>query len=202
MIASAPIAAGMPDGEALLALEQRVRRGGSGLLAADLQGCWQLHQIWPKGSTRPASFSGQLLRGLGARLEIAAADGGLQLCNAVTLGGLELRFSGPGRLVGARPLLQFHFDWLELRLSGRVLLRRALPEPPSRRLPFFALIARGPSGWLAARGRGGGLALWCLRPQPAEYRSGPNGRESPPSGLLPPGSAAHSSRPSGRDRGH
>jgi len=31
-----------------------------------------------------------------------------------------------------------------------------------KRMPFFALIARDPSGWLAARGRGGGLALWDL----------------------------------------
>jgi hypothetical protein len=35
-------------------------------------------------------------------------------------------------------------------------------------LPFFALLGRGRSAagedWLAARGRGGGLALWVLDP--------------------------------------
>jgi hypothetical protein len=30
----------------------------------------------------------------------------------------------------------------------------------TRLMPFFALIARDSNGWLAARGRGGGLALW------------------------------------------
>jgi hypothetical protein len=30
-------------------------------------------------------------------------------------------------------------------------------------MPFFALIARNSNGWLAARGRGGGLALWILK---------------------------------------
>ena len=75
---------------------------------------------------------------------------------------LELRFRGVGRLLGSRPLLQFSFQELQLSLGGRVLLHRALPEPAPQRLPFFALIARDPSGWLAARGRGGGLALWRL----------------------------------------
>jgi hypothetical protein len=61
-----------------------------------------------------------------------------------------------------RPLLVFRFELLELQLAGRTLLRRPLPAPEPQRLPFFALIARDSSGWLAARGRGGGLALWRL----------------------------------------
>jgi hypothetical protein len=61
----------------------------------------------------------------------------------------------------------FRFEVLELQLAGRTLLRRPLPAPEARRLPFFALIARDSSGWLAARGRGGGLALWRLATAPA-----------------------------------
>ncbi len=175
----APSSSDLPSGATLLALEQQVRhgsraqgstaragtaKGGTGLTARDLAGCWQLDQVWPKGSARPASFSGLLLRGLAARLEIEASAEALQLSNVVNLGVLELRFRGPGTLVGSRPLLQFWFEQLELRLAGRLLLQRSLPAPPSRRLPFFALIARDPAGWLAARGRGGGLALWRLQP--------------------------------------
>jgi hypothetical protein len=81
----------------------------------------------------------------------------------VRIGGLELRFRGWGRLAGRRPLLQFGFDQLELRLGGRRLLRRPLPPVDPRRQPFFALIASGtddPGRWLLARGRGGGLACW------------------------------------------
>ncbi|MCX5949250.1 MAG: hypothetical protein NTY67_14120 [Cyanobacteria bacterium] len=124
-------------------------------------------QVWPKGSRRPASFSGLLLRGLGARLEITVSGESLQLCNAVNIGGLELRFSGLGQLLGSRPLLAFSFETLELLLAGRVLLQRSLPAPAPRRQPFFALIARDPAGWLAARGRGGGLALWQRQPVPS-----------------------------------
>ncbi len=154
----------LPTGVELLERERQVRQGGSGLRAPELLGCWRLDQVWPKGSPRPSAFSGSLLRAVQARLEITApvAEEELSLSNAVTLGPLELRFRGVGRLLGSRPLLQFSFQELQLSLGGRVLLRRALPEPARQRLPFFALIARDPSGWLAARGRGGGLALWRL----------------------------------------
>jgi hypothetical protein len=152
-----------PSTEQLLALEHKARQHGTALDVPALQGCWQLELVWPKGSGRPAAFSGWLLRGLSARLEISAVtDEGLALSNAVNLGPLELRFRGVGQLVGRRPLLQFSFQQLHVSLGGHLLIQRDLPAPAARRLPFFALIARDPSGWLAARGRGGGLALWTL----------------------------------------
>lgn len=162
MQTTTPASADVPTGAELLELERGVRRGGTGLVAPDLAGTWLLDQVWPRGCDRPASFSAALLRGLRARLEIRQEQGALALCNAVALGPLELRFRGPGRLEGSRPLLAFHFESVELTLAGRSLLCRALPVPALGRMPFFALIARAPEGWLAARGRGGGLALWRL----------------------------------------
>ncbi|MCP9809679.1 hypothetical protein KBY58_09570 [Cyanobium sp. HWJ4-Hawea] len=154
----------LPSAGQLLALEDQARHLGTGLQAAQLQGCWQLEVVWPKGSQRASAFSGWLLRGLAARLEIDLDGDGLLLCNAVNLGALELRFRGRGRLQGRRPLLLFSFDRLELGLGGRVLLQRELPAPAAKRMPFFALISRDTQGLLAARGRGGGLALWRLMP--------------------------------------
>jgi hypothetical protein len=144
----------------LLQLEQQARRSGSGVKCEALQGCWQLQRVWSKGQQRAAGFSGWLLRGLAARLEIGADQEGLLLSNAVNLGVLELRFRGRGRLQGKRPLLLFSFDHLQLSLGGWRLVERRLPAPAAQRMPFFALIHRDASGWLAARGRGGGLALW------------------------------------------
>ena len=164
MQTTTPARADVSTGAELRELERRVRRGGTGLEASDLQSIWRLNQVWPKGSDRPVSFSAALLRGLRARLEIRQEQSALALCNAVGLGPVELRFRGPGRLVGSRPLLAFHFETVELSLAGRSLLRRSLSAPAPRRMPFFALIARAPEGWLAARGRGGGLALWRLDP--------------------------------------
>jgi hypothetical protein len=158
-----------PDADRLLQLERRSRVEGSGLVAADLIGRWQLEQVWGKGRSQPSTLSAALLRALAARLEIAPGPSpdSLRLANAVNLGALELRFEGEGHLRGRRPLLVFWFERLQLRLAGRVLLQRALPRPEPKRLPFFALIARERAGdpeeergWLAARGRGGGLALW------------------------------------------
>jgi hypothetical protein len=146
----------------LLQLEQQARRSGSGVEADALQGCWQLELVWPKGQQRASAFSGWLLRGLSARLEIGTDPEGLLLSNAVNLGAVELRFRGRGRLEGKRPLLLFSFEQLQLSLGGWRLVERTLPAPAPQRMPFFALIHRDPSGWLAARGRGGGLALWRL----------------------------------------
>lgn len=167
MVSAAP-AVDPPSGAELLARERLARQAGTGIESEDLQGCWLLDQVWPRRSEQPSVISNLLLRSLGARLEISPHDRHeeLTLCNAVRLGALELRFQGRGRLVGSRPLLQFQFDALELSLADRPLLRRSLPPPPPRRMPFFALIARGPEGWLAARGRGGGLALWRLATRP------------------------------------
>ena len=170
----------IPDAQQLLERERHRRQAGSGVNLAALIGSWRLERIWSKGSLRPAQFGAALLRGLSARLQLApdeaaAEAGGLRLVNSVRLGALELRFEGVGRLQGRRPLLVFRFDRLRLLLGGRVLMERALPPPDPLRRPFFALIASerpGPGelaplmgsslGWLAARGRGGGLALWLL----------------------------------------
>ncbi len=156
----------LPSGDQLLMLEREVRAQGTGLRPAQLLGCWKLRQVWPKGSSSVASLSSVLLRSLDASLMLSAgaSQSELAIANSVTLGALRLRFDGLGRLLGKRPLLQFSFSSVELSLAGQVLLKRPLAPTTRQRLPFFALIARDSSGWLAARGRGGGLALWRLAP--------------------------------------
>lgn len=91
--------------------------------------------------------------------------------NSVQLGELGLTFAGQARLEGKRPLLLFRFERLYLALGAWRPLDRPLPQPlpfgqqRAGELPFFALIGGGAShGWLAARGRGGGLALWTIDP--------------------------------------
>jgi hypothetical protein len=166
--------ADLPSGETLLELERQARQGGSSLLEADLHGLWCLERVWPKGKRQPSALAGVALRSLAASLRIEATgspagrgEAPLQLTNAVRLGPLELRFLGPGRLQGKRPLLLFHFERLQIRAGNRLLLERVLPAPDPRRQAFFALIALGPSrSWLAARGRSGGLAVWRLSPPP------------------------------------
>jgi hypothetical protein len=173
-----PIADTLPDGEQLLRLEAGVRVVGSGLEASSLVGRWRFHRVWPRRGGAPQAAPSALLRGLDASLEIGEPDtgGALPLVNRVALGALELRFEGHGSLAGRRPLLRFWFARWQLRLAGRSLIERPLARPEERRLPFFALIGRGRADagvdWLAARGRGGGLALWRLDPPGASPAPG------------------------------
>jgi len=184
----------LPDAAALLERERSSRRFGSGIEANQLLGSWLLVQTWPRQARRPAAFSSALLRGLGARLILTASAGPqapLSITNRVQLGALELSFHGQAWLEGRRPLLLFSFERLQVRLGGWLWLDRHL-SPPSAAAgpgqgrtawPFFALIATQPVGgsatepspdgagrWLAARGRGGGLALWLQAPEQAIAR--------------------------------
>jgi hypothetical protein len=160
------------DGPRVLELEALARREGSGIGAAQVVGPWELRRLWSREQAAPQPQQAALLRLLGASLSIshgtaspgsASPDQPLQLVNSVRAGALELRFCGWGQLVGRRPLLQFGFERLELRLGPRLLLQRPLPPAEPRKQPFFALIATGSDSqgrWLLARGRGGGLACW------------------------------------------
>ena len=156
------------SGTEVLALERRSRSQGSGLTRERLQGRWRLDQLWSQSQTQPQTPTAALLRALQATLAISPGpeEDGLAVLNSVQFGSLQLCFSGEGQLRGRRPLLEFWFTQLEVRCGTHTLWRQAIAGPPEpRKRPFFALIARegdGESGWLLARGRGGGLALWVL----------------------------------------
>jgi hypothetical protein len=159
-----------PTGHRLLELERSSRQQGSGIDGASICATWWLDQLWGRRQARSMGRSAALMRTLQACLEIGMEAERLVLRNSVTVGALSLCFFGHGQLQGRRPLLQFSFDRLQVRWGERILLERSLPQPEVRKLPFFALIAlerQGEGGWLAARGRGGGLALWRLKPAAA-----------------------------------
>jgi hypothetical protein len=158
----------LPSGSELLALERQSRAGGSGVGPAELVGCWRLEQLWSKAEAKPLGATAAMLRQLQASLTIAVVDESpaaergplFSVQNSVQLGPIQLRFRGHGSLRGKRPLLEFWFEELELRLGPRSIWRQPIQrQPQPKRRPFFALIASQPN-WLAARGRGGGLALW------------------------------------------
>jgi hypothetical protein len=159
-----------PTGDRLLELERSSRQQGSGIDGASICATWWLDQLWGRRQARSMARAAALMRALQACLEIRMEAERLVLRNSVTVGALSLCFFGHGQLQGRRPLLQFSFDRLQVRWGERILLERSLPQPETLKLPFFALIAlerQGEGGWLAARGRGGGLALWRLKPAAA-----------------------------------
>ena len=153
----------IPSGEELLLLEHKVRANGSGLNLNDLLGSWYLERVWSKGSKSPSIFAASLLKNLSACLRLTMDTNQFQIINSVSIGALQLSFTGKAFLNGARPLLFFSFQYVSVSLGTLVIFKRNLPQHPSRKMPFFALIARNSNGWLAARGRGGGLELWILK---------------------------------------
>lgn len=92
-----------------------------------------------------------------------------QISNQIQVGGLKLRFTGPAKYLGKKNLLAFDFTQLQILWGDRSLysgnfrggtaLAAKFDEQPIAKLPFFAFFLVTEE-FIAARGRGGGLALW------------------------------------------
>lgn len=95
--------------------------------------------------------------------------------NQIRLGSLLFRLTGPARYVGKKNLLAFDFTQMQLSIGGRSLFQRPFrsaktgdtpfAETPIAKLPFFAFFLVTDE-FIAARGRGGGLALWVRKSSP------------------------------------
>lgn len=89
--------------------------------------------------------------------------------NQIKLAGLTLQFSGVCRYLGRKNIVAFDFLQLELNVLGRSLLKQEVRgglikaddvrSGAVKNLPFFAFFAAS-DRFIAARGRGGGLAIW------------------------------------------
>jgi hypothetical protein len=141
-----------------------------------LLGYWQL--CFATG-TRKARQRGGVLLGRGwympkvakAQISFNALEGSSQgkVGNEARLGPLLVKFTGPCRYLGKKNLLAFDFTHMQIALLGRTLYEgnvrggttqtQAFEHQPISKLPFFAffLITQD---YIAARGRGGGLAIW------------------------------------------
>lgn len=97
-----------------------------------------------------------------------AASGKGMIANQVEVGPVRLRFTGPAHYLGKKNLLAFDFTHVQLHVLGRTAYSGAVPGRKLKQdfyaqsvgeLPFFAFFRVTPE-LIAARGRGGGLALW------------------------------------------
>lgn len=99
----------------------------------------------------------------------AIASTQLAIANQLQLGAIVIRLTGPAKYLDRKRLLAFDFTQMELRLFGLRLYHGSFPgrrsnpdsfhEQSIAHLPFFAFIG-ATEHFIAARGRGGGLALW------------------------------------------
>jgi hypothetical protein len=92
-----------------------------------------------------------------------------EIANQVAVGLVRLKLTGLYRYLGKKNLLAFDFIDFEVRILDRIVYQGKMPSKrQSNRdfasksiadLPFFSFILASEYG-IAARGRGGGLALW------------------------------------------
>ncbi|TBR57219.1 hypothetical protein B4U84_14370 [Westiellopsis prolifica IICB1] len=97
------------------------------------------------------------------------ADGKGEIGNQVQLGPLLLKLTGPAKYLGKKNLLTFDFTQMHISLFGRVVYKQQIRGGESQtedfynqtiaKLPFFSFFLIT-ENLIAARGRGGGLAIW------------------------------------------
>ncbi|KZL49821.1 hypothetical protein [Nodularia spumigena] len=92
-----------------------------------------------------------------------------EIGNQVQLGPVLLQLTGQAKYLGKKNLLAFDFNYLLFSLFGRIIYNQQIRSSQAQsedfyeqsiaKLPFFAFFLVTPD-FIAARGRGGGLALW------------------------------------------
>lgn len=168
-----------PDGNsvvnALLACEKATKQNRTAISPEALQGTWRLCFTTGVRKLRRGGIAlrkGFYMPGmLPAQIGFETLEGDSspsRITNQIQLGGLRIQFSGPCRYQAKKNLLAFDFTELQVVVFGKTLYRgnirsgkSAVPfeQQPIAKLPFFAFFWATPDG-VAARGRGGGLALW------------------------------------------
>ncbi|RCJ23031.1 hypothetical protein A6S26_00225 [Nostoc sp. ATCC 43529] len=113
----------------------------------------------PKFVAIHISFSANLEQNLGKG----------EIVNQVELFPLLLKLTGPIKYMGKKNLLAFDFNYMFISLFGHLVYNRKIRSgkvesedfysQPIAKLPFFAFFIIT-KDFIAARGRGGGLALW------------------------------------------
>lgn len=159
---------------ALLQTEESIRQARTQFTESDLLGNWRLHFV----SAGKVNLTTKRLRGfflpsfLPAQIGFQRSDmnDSVPLCvtNQITIGLIQLKFTGPARFELKKNLLGFDFTRLEIIVLGQRVYEGAVPSSRTNqkfqdisigKLPFFAFFAVA-DGFIAARGRGGGLAMW------------------------------------------
>ncbi|MUL35184.1 hypothetical protein [Gloeocapsopsis dulcis] len=92
----------------------------------------------------------------------------LSISNQIQFGSLLFKLTGSAKYVGKKNLLAFDFTQMQISLFGRTIYHGKFPiktritnfyEQPIAKLPFFAFFLVT-EDFIAARGRGGGIAIW------------------------------------------
>ncbi|MDZ8050907.1 MAG: hypothetical protein RMX68_023395 [Aulosira sp. ZfuVER01] len=164
--------------DALLAAEKTAKQERLAYNFESLVGKWRL--CFATG-TRKVRKRGGIVLGKGLYMpKFAAAHisfnasseedlGRGEITNQVQVGSVLVKLTGPAKYLDKKNLLAFDFTQMQISLFSRVVYNGQIRSgqvqngdfysQPIAKLPFFAffLVTKD---FIAARGRGGGLALW------------------------------------------
>jgi hypothetical protein len=158
---------------ALLQTEKTTKQHRRQFPAEQLMGDWRLFF----STTGKVKLGDKRLRGFylpsWIPAQIGFAPSGLEaypivITNQITVGLVSLKLAGPAKYGEKKNLMGFDFTQLEVRILGQTVYRGKFPSPREGqvfgdisigKLPFFAFFAANET-FIAARGRGGGLAIW------------------------------------------
>lgn len=162
---------------ALLEAERQTKTERRQFTPESLLGTWRLRFTAPK---KPAYKAGKP-RGSGFYVPgIAIAslcfsrddDDQLTIQNQLQVGPAKLRFTGPAKFLPKKNLLAFDFVRLQVLVGDLTLINFPLRSKAAKaedfaatsvaKLPFFSFFV-AEEGYVAARGRSGGLALWVKK---------------------------------------
>lgn len=168
--------------DALLAAEKAAKHDHSSYLVEPLLGQWQL--CFATGTRKRKQGGITLGKGFYMPSFVQAQIGFdrpnpnsddelLQISNQVQVGLMALQILGPARYLNRKNLLAFDFTQMQLKLLGKAIYQGsfrgglaktvAFAKQPIARLPFFRFFLVTET-FIAARGRGGGLAMWTKSP--------------------------------------
>jgi len=159
--------------KALLTAEKTAKQQRLSYQFPSLIGKWRL--CFATG-TRKVRQRGGIILGKGfylpkfvpAQISFETSPLGIEIGNSVQIGAILLQLTGPAKYLDKKNLLAFDFTNLRLSLLGRTLYSGKIrsgktqvdfENQPIAKLAFFSFFFVT-ENLIAARGRGGGLALW------------------------------------------
>lgn len=167
--------------QALLETEKFTKQQRINYPLESLIGSWRLHfVVSPKKSRQRSGIKMgngfYLPRFVKAQISFypAEADNNLnpnqlKIGNQLNVGMISFKFNGPAKYLGKKNLLAFDFTQIQVGFLGQTvysgnfrggqLKNQEFEQKHIRDLPFFAFFAIK-ENYIAARGRGGGLAIW------------------------------------------
>lgn len=162
---------------ALLEAERQTKTERRQVAPEALLGIWRLRFTAPKKPAYKAGKpqgSGFYVPGIAiASLCFSRGDNDqLTIQNQLQVGPTKLRFTGPAKFLPKKNLLAFDFVRLQVIAGGLTLVSLPLRSKAAKagdfaatsvaKLPFFSFFV-AEAGYVAARGRSGGLALWVKK---------------------------------------